>query len=92
MPFQCVPILGRGFDQGGYKCECLQGYEYPYNDPTTYFDGQIVEAEFEKLVEDKPSRFERMRCRLAGASVDTANIFVTLTGLVLATLKVMYAR
>merc|ERR1712210_422189 len=24
----CVPILGRGFGTGGYKCECKQGYEY----------------------------------------------------------------
>ena len=28
--FQCVPILGRGFETGGYKCECKQGYEYPF--------------------------------------------------------------
>ena len=27
---QCVPILGRGFETGGYKCECRQGYEYPF--------------------------------------------------------------
>ncbi|XP_003742432.1 uncharacterized protein LOC100897972 [Galendromus occidentalis] len=89
---RCVPILGRGFDQGGYKCECLQGYEYPYNDPITYFDGQIVEAEFEKLVEDRPSRFERMKCRLAGASVDTASIVVTIIGIVISTLTIIRAR
>ncbi|CAN7982859.1 unnamed protein product [Ixodes pacificus] len=65
---RCVPILGRGFDSGGYKCECLQGYEYPYNDPITYFDGQIVEAEFEKVIEDNPSKYDTLKCRIAAAS------------------------
>lgn len=54
--FQCVPILGRGFETGGYKCECLQGYEYPFEDPITYFDGQLVEAEFLNIVADTPTR------------------------------------
>ena len=52
-----MPILGRGFDTGGYKCECIQGYEYPFQDLITYFDGQLVEAEFENLVKDKPTRY-----------------------------------
>jgi hypothetical protein len=46
---RCVPILGRRYDAGGYKCECEQGFEYPFNDPITYFDGQILEAEFVSL-------------------------------------------
>lgn len=53
---QCVPILGRGFDSGGYKCECKQGYEYPLEDLITYYDGQLVEAEFTNIVEDKLTR------------------------------------
>ena len=53
---QCVPILGRGFETGGYKCECKQGYEYPFEDPITYFDGQLVEAEFLSLVENRETR------------------------------------
>jgi hypothetical protein len=51
-----VPILGRGFDSGGYKCECKQGYEYPLEDLITYYDGQLVEAEFNNIVEDKLTR------------------------------------
>lgn len=54
--FQCVPILGRGFDSGGYKCECKQGYEYPFEDLITYYDGQLVEAEFSNIVNDKETR------------------------------------
>ena len=53
---QCVPILGRHFETGGYKCECKQGFEYPYEDPITYFDGQLVESEFSNLVNDKKTR------------------------------------
>lgn len=64
----CVPILGRGFATGGYKCECKQGYEYPFEDPITYYDGQLVEAEFISLVENKETRFDMLKCRLAGAS------------------------
>ena len=76
MLFQCVPILGRGFETGGYKCECkqgenddqidqisfntktfiTQGYEYPFEDPITYFDGQLMEAEFVNMVRDKESK------------------------------------
>ena len=47
----------RGFATGGYKCECKQGYEYPFEDPITYYDGQLVEAEFISLVEDKETRY-----------------------------------
>lgn len=53
---QCVPILGRGFETGGYKCECLQGYEYPFEDQITYYDGQLAEAEFNNIVQDKETR------------------------------------
>ncbi|XP_011499880.1 PREDICTED: uncharacterized protein LOC105363792 isoform X2 [Ceratosolen solmsi marchali] len=64
----CVPILGRGFDSGGYKCECKQGYEYPLEDLITYYDGQLVEAEFNNIVDDKLTRYDIYKCRLAGAA------------------------
>ncbi|XP_037078702.1 uncharacterized protein LOC119099747 [Pollicipes pollicipes] len=63
----CVPIQGRGFWTGGYKCACKQGYEYPFEDPITYFDGQLVEAEFLNLVQNKETRYDYYKCRLAGA-------------------------
>lgn len=75
---QCVPILGRGFETGGYKCQCNQGYEYPFNDYITYFDGQISEAEFEKLLKNFPSRFDTLKCRIAGACVINAPILTIL--------------
>jgi len=63
-----VPIQGRGFDTGGYKCECHQGYEYPFDDPITYYDGQLVEAEFLSMIMDNKTRYDMLKCRLAGAS------------------------
>ncbi|XP_052868077.1 probable G-protein coupled receptor 158 [Anopheles cruzii] len=80
----CVPILGRGYETGGYKCECLQGFEYPYEDLITYYDGQLVEAEFDNIVQDKESRYDTFKCRLAGAAALqvelTILVFVTLFG------------
>lgn len=75
----CVPILGRGFETGGYKCECKQGYEYPFEDPITYFDGQLMEAEFVNMVRDKESKFDMLKCRIAGA---TQKYFSTVLALV----------
>ena len=69
---QCVPILGRGFDTGGYKCECLQGYEYPFEDAITYFDGQLVESEFLNLVANQATRYDMYKCRLAGAVANSS--------------------
>lgn len=70
-----MPILGRGFETGGYKCECLQGYEYPFDDEITYFDGQLVEAEFQNVVEDKKTRYDTYKCRLAGAAATRASFW-----------------
>lgn len=76
MSFQCVPILGRGFEAGGYKCECKQGYEYPFEDLITYYDGQLVEAEFSNLVDNNETRFDMFKCRLAGAAGMQSNIII----------------
>ena len=69
----CVPILGRGFETGGYKCECKQAFEYPFEDLITYYDGQLVEAEFNNLVNDQETRYDMFKCRLASASSIQAN-------------------
>lgn len=75
----CVPILGRGYDAGGYKCECLQGYEYPFEDSITYYDGQLVEAEFLNLVVDNATRYDMFKCRIAGASSLQENVIILLS-------------
>lgn len=84
---QCVPILGRGFDTGGYKCECKQGFEYPFEDAITYFDGQLVESEFLNLVANQATRYDMYKCRLAGASANSSTwivicVFAIITNMV----------
>ena len=78
-----MPILGRGFETGGYKCECKQGYEYPFEDPITYYDGQLVEAEFTNMVSDKETRFDMLKCRLASASQNTLSLVAILGALLM---------
>ncbi|KAF4518910.1 hypothetical protein B566_EDAN006748 [Ephemera danica] len=73
----CVPLLGRGFETGGYKCECLQGFEYPYEDLFTYFDGQLVEAEFNNIVSDTASRYDTYKCRLSGTCGLQSSLILT---------------
>ena len=86
----CVPILGRGFGTGGYKCECKQGYEYPFEDPIHYFDGQRMDAEFLNLVQGKPNWFDMYKCRLAAASGLSSSLTVlTFVGLVCLLLRKM---
>lgn len=62
---KCIPIQGRKFDSGGYKCECQQGYEYPFNNPRTYIDGQMMEAEYSNVLQGRASRIKSLACRLA---------------------------
>lgn len=78
----CVPILGRGFETGGYKCECLQGFEYPFENPITYYDGQLVEAEFSNIVANTETRYDMFKCRLAGAA-SIQSSFVILCAMIL---------
>ncbi|XP_076766742.1 uncharacterized protein LOC143433330 [Xylocopa sonorina] len=78
----CVPILGRGFETGGYKCECKQGFEYPFEDLITYYDGQLVEAEFNNLVHDQETRYDMFKCRLAAASSIQVNQLLLLSSMI----------
>lgn len=87
---QCVPILGRGYESGGYKCECKQGYEYPFEDLITYYDGQLVEAEFSNMVDNNQTRFNMFKCRLAGAGSIQASYFTVLITLFL--IYIVYRR
>ena len=55
--FQCVPLPGKGFEQGSYKCECRQGYEYPYQDLSWFFHGQTMEEEYDKKLQNLKNRY-----------------------------------
>lgn len=43
-----MPLPGKGFELGAYKCECRQGYEYPFQDLSWFFHGQTMEEEYSK--------------------------------------------
>lgn len=83
--------MGRGFESGGYKCECLQGFEYPFEDLITYYDGQLVESEFQNIMNDKETRYDLFKCRLAGASAVKAQLMV-ISGVLLTLLFYMQVR
>ncbi|XP_059149166.1 uncharacterized protein LOC131936271, partial [Physella acuta] len=70
----CVPVEGRRYQTGYYKCECRQGFEYTFNDLNWYFDGQTMEQEFSKMIRGQPNRFETLKCRKAGAASITASL------------------
>jgi len=53
-------------------CGCKQGYEYPFEDAITYFDGQLVESEFLNLVANQATRYDMYKCRLAGAIANSS--------------------
>ncbi|XP_071112765.1 uncharacterized protein [Haliotis cracherodii] len=74
----CVPLEGKRFTRGGYKCECRQGYEYPFNDLAWFFDGQTMEEEWRKLSAGEPNRYATLKCRIAGASSVSASMVMTL--------------
>ncbi|KAK3097577.1 hypothetical protein FSP39_011090 [Pinctada imbricata] len=58
----CVPlpiqIPTNRFQTGGYKCECRQGYEYPFNDLGFFFDGQMMEIEYAKMMAGNPKQVQ----------------------------------
>ena len=56
LALQCYHQEGKKFEKGSYKCECKQGFEYPFNDRAWYFSGQAMEEEYRKKVEGQPTR------------------------------------
>ena len=52
---QCEWLPSKKFEKGSYKCNCKQGYEYPFNDNAWYFDGQTMEEEWRKKEEGDPN-------------------------------------
>ena len=50
--------MSRGFTLGGYKCECRQGYEYPFADEASYyFEGFTVDKEYQKMLDGKENLY-----------------------------------
>ncbi len=79
----CVDLPGQGFGRGSYKCECRQGYEYPYNDRAWYFDGQTMEKEYQEQQAGRYSRYHTLKCRIAAGAESVKSthtiIFIQIT-------------
>uniref|UniRef100_A0A1I8FL09 G-protein coupled receptor 158 n=1 Tax=Macrostomum lignano TaxID=282301 RepID=A0A1I8FL09_9PLAT len=63
----CVPIINNRFALDSYKCECRQGYEYPFNDVSIWFHaGGMVSQNYEKML-------PMLTCREGSASRPAAH-------------------
>ncbi|OWA52294.1 putative G-protein coupled receptor [Hypsibius exemplaris] len=58
---QCEPISGLGFSRGSYVCRCVLGFYFPdksaYDNGHAYFNGTIIEQEFEKRMQGLNSTY-----------------------------------
>lgn len=55
---QCALVGARPWQWGSYKCECRQGYEYPFNDERTwYFDGPTMQDQYMKMINGTGTRY-----------------------------------
>ncbi|PAA54605.1 hypothetical protein BOX15_Mlig022400g1, partial [Macrostomum lignano] len=65
----CVPIINNRFALDSYKCECRQGYEYPFNDVSIWFHaGGMVSQNYEKMVNNEQNYYRMLTCREGSAS------------------------
>ena len=79
---------GKGFNTGGYKCQCRAGFEYPFLDKNDFYPGDQMEKEWSTLMTNQSleSRFFALKCRIAFATSIKPNaylILITATFLVL---------
>lgn len=42
---------------------CRQGFEYPFNDLTWFFDGETMEKEYDLMMLGQQSRYDLLKCR-----------------------------
>ena len=75
--FQCEWLPSKKFEKGSYKCNCKQGYEYPFNDNAWYFDGQTMEEEWRKKEEGDPNSRCASRLLIHSLSDVTRSVLVT---------------
>lgn len=69
----CSPIAGYKFSRGAYKCSCRQGYEYPFRDGRNFFQGSLVDIEYEKKMAGLFNLFDSVKCRTQGVSMVICN-------------------
>lgn len=73
-----MPVPGKGFVKGGYKCQCRAGFEYPFLDKNDFYVGDQMEKEWYTLVSNNSleSRFFQLKCRIGFAPSVKANVYL----------------
>ncbi|KAK7114273.1 uncharacterized protein [Littorina saxatilis] len=79
---KCSPIAGYPFVRGAYSCKCRAGFEYPHLDGREWFQGSLVESEYEKKVRGMFSRFDQLKCRVASSPSVISSTTLLLAALV----------
>jgi len=59
----CTLLPGRLFQLGNYKCECRQGFEYPFIDSLWFYLGYLMNQEYDNKQKGLVNRYDRLRCR-----------------------------
>nr|XP_024217018.1 probable G-protein coupled receptor 158 [Halyomorpha halys] len=55
---ECIPVPGLGFRRGSYQCICKRGFYFPdIRAVHRFFNGSLIEEEYEKLMLGEPSRY-----------------------------------
>ncbi|XP_041376152.1 uncharacterized protein LOC121388737 [Gigantopelta aegis] len=65
----CRKQNGFAFQRGAYRCTCRQGFEFPHRYGKFRFDGSLMELEWEKKEKGLFSRFDQLKCRIAGSEM-----------------------
>ncbi|KAK7115191.1 uncharacterized protein [Littorina saxatilis] len=85
----CRPQMGFSFMRGAYRCDCRQGFEYHHLDGKFWIEGSLVELEWEKKSRGYFSRYDELKCRIAGASAVSSTFPVLLLGVLMALATVL---
>jgi len=85
----CIPVAGKGFVKGGYKCQCRAGFEYPFLDKNDFYPGDQLEKEWFTLTTNASleSRFYQLKCRIAMGLSLQPNYLLVVLALALALFK-----
>ena len=88
----CIPVPGKGFVKGGYKCQCRAGFEYPFLDKNDFYPGDQLEKEWFTLTTNNSleSRFFQLKCRIAKATSIKANIYLIILSMIF--VKLLFSK
>jgi len=66
--FQCSHIENQGFQlHQGYRCDCKQGYEFPWETSEYFYTGDTINLERGYYTAERINRYERLTCRMSDA-------------------------